>query len=166
MRIYTYKNKKRHVFHLTVATNCIFLSQMYIKSTLKHRKKITQIVSMHPSDQESLLISSRNVILCKKHDIFDHTTLKEYTHYPPFHQFSLAANGVPLISQLCKQIYMCTFISFLDASNLYKRVCPSVRRSVRPSVTHELKSCKRAVFDQNYYQYERERILCLVCVSY
>ena len=40
----------------------------------------------------------------------------------------------------------------------------SVRRSVRPSVrrsvTHELKSCKSAVFDQNYWQYERERILC------
>ena len=45
-------------------------------------------------------------------------------------------------------------------------VRPSVRRSVRPpvcwSVTHELKSCKSAVFDQNYWQYERERILCRV----
>jgi len=58
--------------------------------------------------------------------------------------------------------------TFLDAfSHLYKRVCPSVgpsvRRSVRPSVrlsvTHELKPCKSAVFDQNYCQYERERIL-------
>ena len=47
---------------------------------------------------------------------------------------------------------------FLDAfSHLYKRVCPSVR----PSVTHELKPCKSAV-DQNFYQYERERILCRV----
>ena len=49
---------------------------------------------------------------------------------------------------------------FLDAfSHLYKRVCPSVRPSVGPSVTHELKPCKSAVFDQNNYQYERERIL-------
>ena len=39
---------------------------------------------------------------------------------------------------------------FLDAiSHLYKRVCPSVRPSVRRSVTHELKSRKIAVFDQN-----------------
>ena len=38
----------------------------------------------------------------------------------------------------------------------------SVRLSVRPSVTHELKSCKSAVFDQNYWQYERGRILCRV----
>ena len=44
---------------------------------------------------------------------------------------------------------------FLDAfSHLYKRVCPSVGWSVRPSVTLELKLCKSAVFDQNYYQYE------------
>ena len=58
--------------------------------------------------------------------------------------------------------------TFLDAfSHLYKRVCPSVRRSVRPSVrpfvrpsvTHEFKPCISAVFDQNYYQYQRERIL-------
>jgi len=67
-----------------------------------------------------------------------------------------------------------TFV-FLDAfSHLYKRVCPSVRRSVRRSVrpsvrpsvrrsvTHELKSCKSTVFDQNYWQYERGRILCRV----
>jgi len=47
-------------------------------------------------------------------------------------------------------------ILFLDAfSHLYKRVCPSVR----PSVSHELKPCKSAVFDQNYCQYQRERIL-------
>ena len=45
---------------------------------------------------------------------------------------------------------------FLDAfSHLYKRVCPSVGRSV----THELKPRESAVFDQNYYQDERERIL-------
>ena len=51
-------------------------------------------------------------------------------------------------------------VVFLDAiSHLYKRVCPSVRRSVSPSITHELKPCKRTVFDQNYWQYERERIL-------
>ena len=53
---------------------------------------------------------------------------------------------------------------FLDAfSHLYKMVCPSVgssvRLSVRPSVTHELISCKSAVFD---HQYKRERILCRV----
>ena len=48
---------------------------------------------------------------------------------------------------------------FLDAfSHLYKRVW----LSVRPSITHELKSCKSAVFDQNYWHYERERILCRV----
>ena len=45
-------------------------------------------------------------------------------------------------------------------------VRPSVRRSVRPSVrrsvTHELEPCKSAIFDQNYCQYERERILCRV----
>ena len=57
--------------------------------------------------------------------------------------------------------------ALLDASShLYKRVCPSVGPSVHPSVgqsiTHELKSCKNAVFDQNYYHYERERILCRV----
>ena len=61
--------------------------------------------------------------------------------------------------------------TFLDASlHLYKRVCPSVGRSVRPSVrrsvgpsvTHELKPCKITVFDQIYWQYERERILCRV----
>ena len=38
----------------------------------------------------------------------------------------------------------------------------SVHPSVSPSVTHELKPCKSAVFDQSYYQYERERILCRV----
>ena len=37
-----------------------------------------------------------------------------------------------------------------------------VRPSIRPSVTHELIQCKSAVFDQNYYQYEREHILCRV----
>ena len=57
--------------------------------------------------------------------------------------------------------------TFLDAfSHLYKRVCPSVRPSVHPSVclsvTHELKSSKSAIFDQNYYQYKRGRILCRV----
>ena len=41
-------------------------------------------------------------------------------------------------------------------------VGPSVRPSVRRSVTHELKPYKSAVFDQNYYQYERGRILCRV----
>ena len=52
---------------------------------------------------------------------------------------------------------------FLDAfSHLYKRVCPSVRLLVGWLVTHELKFCKSAVFDQNYWQYERERILCRV----
>ena len=38
----------------------------------------------------------------------------------------------------------------------------SVRPSVRPSVTHELKPFKSAIFDQKYYQYERERISCRV----
>ena len=33
------------------------------------------------------------------------------------------------------------------------------RPSVRPSVTHELKPRESAVFDQDYYQYKRERIL-------
>ena len=59
---------------------------------------------------------------------------------------------------------------FLDAfSHPYKRVCPFVRpsrRSVCPSVhslfTHELKPCKNAIFDQNYYQCEQGRILCRV----
>ena len=56
---------------------------------------------------------------------------------------------------------------FLDAfSHLYKRVCPSVRLSVRwsvpRSVTHKLKPYKNAVFDQNYYQCERGHILCRV----
>ena len=41
-------------------------------------------------------------------------------------------------------------------------VGPSVGPSVRRSVTHELKSCESAVFNQNYWQYERERILCRV----
>ena len=35
-----------------------------------------------------------------------------------------------------------------------------IRRSIRRSVTHE--SCKSAVIDQNYWQYERGRILCRV----
>ena len=30
----------------------------------------------------------------------------------------------------------------------------SARPSVGPWVTHELKPCQSAVFDQNYYQYE------------
>ena len=52
---------------------------------------------------------------------------------------------------------------FLDAfSHLYKRVCPSVGWSVGWSVTLELEPCKKAVFDQNYCQYQRERILCRV----
>ena len=42
-------------------------------------------------------------------------------------------------------------------------VPPSVHPSVHPSVTHELKPCESAVFDQNYCWYEQERILC--CVS-
>ena len=55
-------------------------------------------------------------------------------------------------------------MEFLDAfSHLYKRVCPSIRpsigRSVRRLVTHELKSCKSAVLDQDCWRYERERIL-------
>ena len=62
---------------------------------------------------------------------------------------------------------ICRLCTFLDAFlHLYKRVCPSVRPSVRRlvilSVTQELKPCKRALFDQNYYQFERERILCRV----
>ena len=49
-------------------------------------------------------------------------------------------------------------------SRIFIRGCvrPSVRRSVGPSVTHELKPCKNAVFDQNYYQYARERVYGLV----
>ena len=49
-------------------------------------------------------------------------------------------------------------------------ICLSVRPSVGPSVTHELIPCKRAVFNQKYYQYKRERIfgrvsgLVLSCV--
>jgi len=78
---------------------------------------------------------------------------------------------IPLIASLYR-LFLCfssmSFEFFLDAfSHLYKRVCPSVRPSVRPSVgpsvrrsvTHELKPCKSAVFDQNYCQYQRERIL-------
>ena len=39
-------------------------------------------------------------------------------------------------------------------------VRPSVGPSSgRPSVTYELKPCKSAVFDQNYYQYQRQRII-------
>ena len=41
-------------------------------------------------------------------------------------------------------------------------VGPSIHPLVRPSVTHELKPCKSAVYDQNYYQYGQERILCRV----
>ena len=41
-------------------------------------------------------------------------------------------------------------------------VRPSGRPSVRRSVTHKLKLYKNAVFDRNYYQYERGRILCRV----
>ena len=48
-------------------------------------------------------------------------------------------------------------------SDLYKKVCPSVGPSIGPSVRpSELKLCKSAVFDQNYYQYQPERILCRV----
>ena len=40
---------------------------------------------------------------------------------------------------------------FLDAfSHLYKWVCPCVGPSVGQSVTHELKTCLFAVFDQNW----------------
>ena len=64
---------------------------------------------------------------------------------------------------LAEVFFFSFFCFFLDAfSHLYRRVCPSVRRSVGPSVTHELKSCESAVFNQNYWQYERERILCRV----
>ena len=42
------------------------------------------------------------------------------------------------------------------------RSCISIRGCVCPSVTRELKPCKTAVFDQNYYQFEREGILCCV----
>ena len=38
-------------------------------------------------------------------------------------------------------------------------VHPSIHPLVRRSVTHKLKPCKSAVFDQNYYQYDRERVL-------
>ena len=42
-------------------------------------------------------------------------------------------------------------------------VGPSVSRSVHRLVTHELKPCKSAVFDQNYNQHERGRLwLCRV----
>ena len=76
------------------------------------------------------------------------------------------------ITYTCSDASICQFCGlFLDAfSHLYKRVCPSVGPSVRPSVhpsvgpsvTHELKPCKITVFDQIYWQYERERILCHV----
>ena len=38
-------------------------------------------------------------------------------------------------------------------------VHPFVRPSIRLSLTHELKPCRSAVFYQDYYHYERERIL-------
>ena len=57
--------------------------------------------------------------------------------------------------------YLVTLRVLNAFSHLYKRVCPSVR----PSVTHELKPWKSAVFDKNYYQYEREYILCRVSGS-
>ena len=55
------------------------------------------------------------------------------------------------------KIRFLALVQFLDAFlHLYKRVYPSVSWSV----THKLKSCKSAVFDQNYWQSERERIIC------
>ena len=41
-------------------------------------------------------------------------------------------------------------------------VGPSICRLVHLLVTQALKKCISAVFDHNYYQYERERILCRV----
>ena len=78
--------------------------------------------------------------------------------YFHFFKITIKARYGPACCQLKLHIL---FMSspFLDALlHLYNRVCPSVRQSV----THELKPCKHAVFDQNYYQYERERILCRV----
>ena len=46
-------------------------------------------------------------------------------------------------------------------SRISTRGC--VRPSVRPSVTHELKPCKSAVFYQNYYHFNRKCILCRLC---
>ena len=79
---------------------------------------------------------------------------------------------VMIAKELPPSFFFSIFLpSFLDAfSHLYKRVCPFVGPSVRPSVhpfvglsvTHELKPCKITVFDQIYWQYERERILCRV----
>ena len=51
------------------------------------------------------------------------------------------------------------FFLISDYSQIFS---PSVRPSVRPSITHVLKLCQSVVFDQNYYQYERERLLCRV----
>ena len=43
----------------------------------------------------------------------------------------------PFFSTCFTLVFISCSISFLDAfSHLYKRVCPSVRRSVRPSVGH------------------------------
>ena len=71
---------------------------------------------------------------------------------------------VPLlcVSQI---IYSCSAVTHYT---IFRCVLASLQEgvSVRPfvgrSVTDELKSCKSAVFDQNYRQYERERILCRV----
>ena len=48
-----------------------------------------------------------------------------------------------------------------SAGGISRCVRPSFNPSVRQLVTNEFKPCKSAVFYQNYYQYKRERILCI-----
>ena len=64
-------------------------------------------------------------------------------------------------SHLNKRV--CTSVGPSVGPSVCQSVCQSGCRSVGPSVTHELKSCKNAIFDQNFWQCERGRILC--CVS-
>ena len=57
---------------------------------------------------------------------------------------------------------MTSYFQMRSRISIRAYVRPSVRPLVRPSVTHELKQCKQAIFDQNYCQYKRERVLCRV----
>ena len=57
---------------------------------------------------------------------------------------------------------MCPSVHQSVCRSVYWSVGRSIHWSVHPSVTHELKPCKNAVFNQSHYQYERGRILCRV----
>ena len=62
---------------------------------------------------------------------------------------SVSAPSVRFDGRMKSYTYTLTQKSFLDAfSHLYKRVCPSVRPLVRPSVPNKLKSRKRAILSK------------------